>query len=803
MTGAVFDRGRSGSDEVWRAPTMLARHADASSVPIRECLADVFKEAHVENHDPLDAVDADEIDEVYESLARSERIVGGYTRFGFEEKGAMRVYCTADPDAVEQEPVEPAQTVGVPFGNPLFRAEGELFDDGTNPVARPSLAARSLRSVETSSRVPASARSRASRTPHASRASTRLFTETSARNRPPPVAATAPRRGPPPGSATTLPRRPLFASTTRPRRPPSHARAFARAEPQPRGFRSHPSDSPPRAPTDSEKAALVEKIEAVLGEVRARIRGGAGSVSSTPAKTTNLGARFAAVSRDRTAERAARRRAATLEALVRPALARWRSAATRASAEREQALFAKAIAAFASTSARAAFSRWVRRVDERNDRRELFRRATSWWKARSKTAAWLRWRDAVVDAQTARWAARFYVDRARSAAFARWAEFADEAAGARRVATRAAAFESKTRAAVVATWRAFARERSAEVATQTRHALSHWTHRTAARAWARWCVFGDEHRAATRLDAEAFRFFRRRALARGLVTWRERALEQMLVREEWCLAEERHRRTALRRFADRWIARVRETVAAETADEHRARVVAGACLSAWFREMWVSHLRRENAARRCVRAWHRVAAARRVTRACLSAARHRRDTRATRAAFDAWSAMWLREARATLGAALAARNAARRATRTWREAASASSLARRAGDAADRHARARLAARAFAALSSHWARRVLTRAFVYGQQKKLAARAWSGWASEAWERRLRRVEDELGAVEALGHGGFDVRRAASSKGSPTRGFSMSRSPPGGPWLAAGPGKNSKAPIGDADKWKFY
>ena len=468
MTGAVFDRGRSGSDEVWRTPTMLARHADASSVPIRECLADVFKDAHVENDDPLDAVDADEMDEVYESLARSERIVGGYTRFGFEEKGAMRVYCTADPDAVEQEPTG---TVGVPFGNPLFRAEGELFHDasdgGTRADAPPPLAARSLRSVETSSRVPASARGLASGTPSTSRASASLFAATSTGFRV--TAAPAPRRGPgggPRGSATTLPRRPLFASTA-PRRPPSHARASAHADTRlPVGFRSRPSDSPVRAPMDPEKAALAEKIEAVLGEVRARIRGDASSatVFSAPAKTTNLGARFAAVSRDRTAERGARRRAAMLEALARPALARWRSAARRAFLKREEALFAKALFFFASTAARAAFSRWaafvpasrearalfrraagafasrassaafarwVQRVDDRKARRALFRRAMSWWKARSKTAAWLRWRDAVVDAKTARWAARFFVDRARSAAFARWAEFADEARDAR------------------------------------------------------------------------------------------------------------------------------------------------------------------------------------------------------------------------------------------------------------------------------------------------------------------------------------------------------------------------------------
>ena len=999
MTGAVFDRGRSGSDEVWRTPTMLARHADASSVPIRECLADVFKDAHVENDDPLDAVDADELDEVYESLARSERIVGGYTRFGFEEKGAMRVYCTADPDAVEHEPTG---TVGVPFGNPLFRAEGELFDDasdgGTRADAPPPLAARSLRSVETSSRVPASARGLASGTPSTSRASASLFAAAPAA-----TAAPAPRRGPgggPRGSATTLPRRPLFASTA-PRRPPSHARASAHADTRPpRGFRSRPSDSPVRAPMDPEKAALAEKIEAVLGEVRARIRGDTSSatVFSAPAKTANLGARFAAVSRDRTAERGARRRAAMLEALARPALARWRSEARRAFLKREEALFAKALFFFASTAARAAFSRWaafvpasrearalfrraagafasrassaafarwVQRVDDRKARRALFRRAMSWWKARSKTAAWLRWRDAVVDAKTARWAARFFVDRARSAAFARWAEFADEARDARRVATRAArhwtlhaarramatwaeraaamaadrerltraaarfrwrelagafgkwdqtvsetraarellrravtrfesralagafgrwldvaeearaaremlgravglwnhrnvagafarwaefadearagrdaarraagAFASRTRAAAMATWRAFARSASAErdatiradahfaarararglvafvhnleSVLLARRALAHWTRRAVAGAWARWLVFGEERRAAARLDPEAFRFFRRRLLTLGFAAWRERALELLLAREQWRLAEERHRRVALRRFANRWIARVREAVAAEDADEHRARVVAGAFLTNWSREMRVSHRRRENKARRCVRAWHRVAARRRVTRACLCLARRRANAKATRAAFDAWSATWLREARATLGAALAARNAARRATRAWRAAAAALALERSSMAAADRHARARLTGRSFAALSSHWARKVLTRAFVYGRQKKLAARAWSGWAAEAWERRLRRVEDELGAVEALGLGGLDARRAEASGGSPARGFSMSHSPPGGPWLAGGRGNGkTKAPIGDAEKWKYY
>ena len=140
----------------------------------------------------------------------------------------------------------------------------------------------------------------------------------------------------------------------------------------------------------------------------------------------------------------------------------------------------------------------------------------------------------------------------------------------------------------------------------------------------------------------------------------------MLAREEWRLAEERHRHTALRRFANRWIARVRETVAAEDADEHRARVVAGECLSGWFREMRISHRRRENAARRCVRAWHRVAARRRVTRACLSVARARMYAKTTRAAFDAWSADVAARGRGRRWAR--ARRAQRRAARDARVA---------------------------------------------------------------------------------------------------------------------------------------
>ena len=1042
MTG-VFDRGRSGSNEIWRTPTTLARHADTTTVPIRECLADVFKHAHVENDDPFDAVDADEMERVYDSLAASERIVGGYTKFGFEDKGARHVYCTADPDAVEEEPAV-TQGVGVPFGNPLFRAEGELFENknlggGVNLDATP-LASQSLRSLKTSSRVASHRKHErhTSATPSTSRTSAKLFASSSKRTS---ATATAPRQRAFPGSAATLPRQPLFPSTTRPRRPPSHSHTHTHAHTLSRAMYSRPMDSPIRPPLDPKKAALVEKIEAVLGEVRARIRGApVGESHSVPAKS--LGTRFAAVSRDRTSERSERRRVAMLEALARPALNRWRATAKAKVAKREEALFEKALAAFTKTSTRRVFSRWLEFVDEsqemhalaaravarfastatcaafarwsewaddckerrklakravawwtgrskaaafarwcdftvdRRERRAMAKNAVKWWVGRSKTAAWLRWRDAVVDAQTARWAVRFFVDRTRSAAFARWAEFADQSRDARSIATRAAnhwlhattrralstwseraaalaedrerltravkrftsaklaeafarwvhnvmyirdarellrksvnqfdlrirrsafarwveftnetqvaretltraagfwsnraagtafegwldflfekkktrelvrravvRFESRTGAAAFTTWVEFADaarfEKNGKSRAETHfkrkslalgldafmdnlvrvlnthRALSNWTNQTTAKALARWVNFVSERRAAMRLDPVAFKFFRNGLLMFGFENWREFSLVSQLEREEFQLAVDRYRYTALQRFWPRWVNRVRASVAEEDADEHRARVVAREFLEAWRTEMWVSHCRRENTAARFIKAWGQFAARRRVLQSCLSTARALQYTRNTKKAFHAWSSVWLVEAKATLGLALTRRNLIRRLLKSWREETVATQFDRHSAFVADAHLNAKLKRSSFAALSSHWARKVLTRSFVYGQQKKLAQKAWKGWSTSAWENKLRRVEDELGAVEAFGfHGtpqidsvafpGFDTLRSERSNGgSPTRGFSMSHSPPNGPWLSAGPGKNTKASMGNRDKWKFY
>lgn len=59
-------------------------NAKQSSVPLRECLADVL--AHTD-HTEQPEVDPGDIERVYDSLAKSERIVGGYTKFSVNTVG--------------------------------------------------------------------------------------------------------------------------------------------------------------------------------------------------------------------------------------------------------------------------------------------------------------------------------------------------------------------------------------------------------------------------------------------------------------------------------------------------------------------------------------------------------------------------------------------------------------------------------------------------------------------------------------------------------------------------------------------
>ena len=541
MTG-VFDRGRSGSNEIWRTPTTLARHADTTTVPIRECLADVFKHAHVENDDPFDAVDADEMERVYDSLAASERIVGGYTKFGFEDKGARHVYCTADPDAVEEEPAV-TQGVGVPFGNPLFRAEGELFENknlggGVNLDATPPLASQSLRSLKTSSRVASHRKHErhTSATPSTSRTSAKLFASSSKRTS---AKATAPRQRAFPGSAATLPRQPLFPSTTRPRRPPSHSHTHTHAHTLSRAMYSRPMDSPIRPPLDPKKAALVEKIEAVLGEVRARIRGApVGESHSVPAKS--LGTRFAAVSRDRTSERSERRRVAMLEALARPALNRWRATAKAKVAKREEALFEKALAAFTKTSTRRVFSRWLEFVDESQEMQALAARAVARFASTATCAAFARWSEWADDRKERRKLAKravaWWTGRSKAAAFARWCDFTVDRRERRAMAKNAVKWwvgRSKT-----AAW---LRWRDAVVDAQTaRWAVRFFVDRTRSAAFARWAEFADQSRDARSIATRAANHWLHATTRRALSTWSERAA---------ALAEDRERLTrAVKRF---------------------------------------------------------------------------------------------------------------------------------------------------------------------------------------------------------------------------------------------------------------
>ena len=300
----------------------------------------------------------------------------------------MRVYCTADPDAVEHEPTG---TVGVPFGNPLFRAEGELFDDARRRARAVATAAGAEPpSVETSSRVPASARG------------PRRHAEHVARVREPLAAAPAATAAPAPGAGGGPGGRPPSARSrvTAPRRRRRRARVGARGHASGRGFGPPVGLARARAHGPGEGGARGENRS------RARERGAHPRAPprdslSAPAKTANLRAFRRRLSR-LTAGRRARRRAACSRRWRAPRRAvalgggafLKREEASRAClfgrrarafslggvvpASREARAFRRAAGAFAS-GAGAAFARWVQRVDVESETR-LFRRAMSWWK---------------------------------------------------------------------------------------------------------------------------------------------------------------------------------------------------------------------------------------------------------------------------------------------------------------------------------------------------------------------------------------------------------------------------------------
>lgn len=113
---------------MWHTPSNLSRYADRARVPIRECLADVL----AENRSDLPDVDFDDYEAVYDALLQSEKIVRGRTSFAVEVDDATTLrYSTARPDAPEVASTSGGARGdrGKPFGNPLFRAEGDLFEN--------------------------------------------------------------------------------------------------------------------------------------------------------------------------------------------------------------------------------------------------------------------------------------------------------------------------------------------------------------------------------------------------------------------------------------------------------------------------------------------------------------------------------------------------------------------------------------------------------------------------------------------------------------------------------------------------
>ena len=474
-----------------------------------------------------------------------------------------------------------------------------------------------------------------------------------------------------------------------------------------------------------------------------------------------------------------------------------------------------ALTHWATRAARLAMTTWSERARAAWEDRLKLQRAIAACASTARSRAFLRWATYVTwqvqSRELRRVAETHFAGRTGTAAFTKWVDFTHDARLGKEKENKATRhFKSR---ALVAGVDAFAN--NLELAFTTRRAVGLWIHQTTGRALRRWHDFCAERAAATALDPVAFSFFRKGLLKNAVARWRRNALRQLLAREEWALAVDRFRHTALHRVWPTWIQHVKASIAREDADEHRARVVAREVITKWRLETRVSLRRRENVRARFIKAWFRFSKRRAVLRSLLFTVRLKRYAKTTRDAFHTWSSVWLAEAKATLGLALTQRGQTRRVVKSWRQVAAGSRVDREKVATALLNANAKRQAKAFHALSSHWARKVLTRSFVYGRQKSLARKAWRRWAHLAWETRLRLVEDTLGAVEAFnssGSGnlplvefrGFETARTEASDVSPSRGFSMSHSPSNGPWLGSGPGLGkSKASMGDRDKWKYY
>ena len=774
----VFNRGRAGSGEVWHTPSNLARHADKvrvtprrtplarlpassplpspppssahiapalppqSSVPLRECLADAFaasaRDEH-ENVDPMEDVDLDEIELVYDTLAKSERIVRGYTEFGFEDKGVRRAYRTSEPDAVEESDARP--TVGRPYGNPLFRAEGILFESvGVGSGGRGG-GGDVFDSVSRATRVaPASSRVRSPesaldgsfswRGPGGVLSSTRPSSAPRSHSRSHPWSQLR--------SRDRSPRRPMFAGGRT--RPASLMRELGTPRGGgARGDATRRADARPPTPAES---ALIEKIQTVLKEVRERMAGpgtgtGAGEEASPEA---NLGPRFNAASGDGDAIRR-RRRKKVVDALARPAFDAWRELARGTEAERQAAMLRKAVGAFSRSTTAAALRRWAEFADERKQMRGLLERAAA------------KFRNATI-----------------SGAFSRWVEFAEEASEMRELLSRAVSFFAKREmAGAFSRWVEFAEEAS-EMRGLLERAASRFRNAAISGAFSRWVEFAEEASEMRELLSRAVSFFAKREMAGAFSRWVEFAEEASEMRGLLERAASRFRNAAISGAFSRWVEFAEESGELKATLARGLRFWVNGALARCF-ERWIEALDAARVARKTMKWWAERALVsswlrwkeRVVDAHTLRWAAQFFVKRAMGAAFNRWIEHHeeAKDMRAMLAQA-AARfrlSAAAAAWSRWIERVDDARVARRAASYFVRSSTRSAFNRwvEFAAEVSAF-RETLARAVARFRDSTLAS-AWSRWLERARRGESRRAKDVVARAHARL---LDARRAAET-----------------------------------------
>ena len=276
-----------------------------------------------------------------------------------------------------------------------------------------------------------------------------------------------------------------------------------------------------------------------------------------------------------------RRRAALMDALVRPAFATWRGAAASVAEDRAAAMMRRAAAAFANASRVAAFRRWLEFVGEARELRETLgesrravprpvarlgvepvvrvrgrsaRRAPSggvFARARSRRSAVgrVRRRDAGLREVLAR-GMRFWVNGASARAFERWCAFCEEASEQRAAMERAAGrFRNATAGAAYARWEEYVAD-----SKLARRAMRFFVHRELAGAFNRWAEFAEESREGKAVLAKAAKWWRERSLVAAWLRWRDVCVDAGVARWAATFFVKR----AMGAAFNTWIARVEE-----------------------------------------------------------------------------------------------------------------------------------------------------------------------------------------------------------------------------------------------------